>query len=450
MPPSDAAAGCNWPSDLNDCFEHLPAASHWLVALSGGLDSTFLLHCLALKAREQSAELSAVHINHGLQSQADQWAYWCERQCRELGVCLMQEHLSLDDTAPDLEARARRQRYQVFEQHLPTDGVLFMAHHADDQAETVLLRLMRGSGVRGLAGMPATRALGKGTLHRPLLSLRRERIESLARIWKLHWCEDHSNRDTRFDRNYLRHQVMPLLQARWPAAVERINRSAEHAGNADQLLDGLVRQDELSCSRNGRLSLSGLAELPRTRQEALIRYRLRAEDIPPPGERQLSSGLDALLCAQDDRQPEVRWQVDGRILTLRRYCDQLWLVPSSQEPLPETASWSPEQPLSWCGGRLDTEQIRGAGLKAPQERYFSVARRRGGERFCPAPGRPSQSLKKWLQQQQVPPWERDRLPLIFQGETLVAIADRWISPDWRASAGSWGYRLSWHGIGRPL
>ncbi len=443
MPPSDTAADRNWPSDLSDCLERLPDVSHWLVALSGGLDSTFLLHCLALKARQCSAGLSAIHINHGLQPRADQWAHWCEQQCRALGVPLIQEELRLDGTAPDLEARARQRRYQVFAQHLPAGGVLFMAHHADDQAETVLLRLMRGSGVRGLSGMPSTRILGSGILHRPLLPLRRERIEFLARTWGLDWCEDESNLDTRFDRNYLRHEIVPRLEARWPAAVARINRSAEHAGNADRLLDELVQQDEQFCRRGSGLSVKELATLPEARRHALVRHRLRALGSPLPGERQLATGLDALLTASSDRQPELRWQGAHGTLTLRRFRDRLWLVPALEEAQQGSMAWSPDQPLDWFGGVLESTPVTGQGLKCPEQGGFTVALRRGGERFRPGCGRPGRSLKKWLQEQRIPPWERDHMPLIHHGNELVAIADLWCAPHWQAVAGERGFQLLW-------
>ena len=450
MPPSDTVSERNWPDDLNDCLESLPAARHWLVAFSGGLDSTFLLHCLVLKARQHSAGLSAIHINHGLQSPADQWAHWCEQQCRALGVPLIQECLSLDGMAPDLEARARQQRYRLFEQHLPVGGVLFMAHHADDQAETVLLRLMRGSGLRGLSGMPATRTLGSGLLHRPLLALRRERIESLARSWELDWCEDESNRDTRFDRNYLRHEIVPRLEARWPAAVARINRSAEHAGNADRLLDELVQQDEQRCRRGGGLSIAELATLPRARQQALLRHRLRAQNIQPPGERQLATGVDALLNAADDRQPELRWQVARCTFTLRRFRDRLWLVPALEEAPQHGVTWPPGQPLDWTGGVLDCKPVTGGGLKCPEQGAFTVTVRRGGERFRPDAGRPRQSLKKWLQQQWIPPWERACMPLIHHGDELVAIADLWCARHWQAGPGERGFQLQWRSASQML
>lgn len=432
----------HWPDDLCHAFAALPSARsssapRWVVALSGGLDSVFLLHCLAQwvaqlrSAPARSPSLSAIHINHGLQPEAAQWAAFCHAQCQALELPLITHSLSLDPGAADLEATAREARYQVFSDHVNTDDVLLMAHHGDDQAETVMLRLMRGSGVRGLAGMPASRPLGPGQLHRPLLGLSRQRIETLARQWGLRWCEDGSNQNQRFDRNYLRHRVLPGLQQRWPAAAQNLTRSAAHCREADQLLEDLAREDSARLQMADGVTVSGLQQLSEPRQRNLVRYRLRQHGLRPPGEEKLNSGLNALLSAGQDRAPALHWEG----YSLRRYRNGLWLLPDLP-PVDNAAriTWDMQAPLLWAGSPL---VVVAGHDHAP----VTVTFRQGGERLRPAPGQPSRPLKKWLQEQGVAPWVRERLPLIWNGTELIAVAGLW-----QRGAG----QFTWESLARPL
>ncbi|MFO7786993.1 MAG: tRNA lysidine(34) synthetase TilS [Halospina sp.] len=438
---SDQLALENWPPDLTAAFKDLPQSRRWWIALSGGCDSTFLLHCLATLAPSHGVPLHAIHLHHGLSAEADQWQQHCERICTLRGVSLVSEQLALDPDQPDLEARARRARYDCFESLLAPGDLLFMAHHGDDQAETVLLRLLRGSGVRGLAGMPAERPLGKGRLVRPLLGLERRRIEALGRDWALDWCEDGSNQDTRFDRNYLRHEIMPRLESRWPRSGRRMGRSAQHCREAEQLLSELADMDARSTASGQGLSVQALAQLSSPRRHQLLRHLLIRHDCQLPGERRLASGLEALLHAPEDGQPELR----GEGWRVCRFRDQLWLVPDL--PVVSTdadTEWLVNGNLEWFGTQLAVERREGNGLVIESGERLRVQARQGGERFRPGPGQPHRPLRKWLQEQRIPPWERAHLPLVFSGGELVAIADLWLAPEWRAGEGQTGWQPVWH------
>lgn len=438
---SDPREPESWPSDLSAAFQGLPEGRRWWIALSGGCDSTFLLFCLAALAPRHNIPLCAVHVHHDLNTEADQWQSHCERACADLGVALVTRRLALTPEQPDLEARARDARYTCFESLLAPGDLLFMAHHGDDQAETVLLRLLRGSGVRGLAGMPAQRDLGQGRLARPLLGLGRARIEALAREWGLDWCEDGSNRDTRFDRNYLRHEVMPVLEARWPRSGARIARSAGHCRQAERLLGELADSDAHEAASGQGISVSALADLDEARRQQLLRHLLIGHGYQPPGERRLASGVDALLHAPDDARPELR----GEGYRVCRYQDRLWLVPELPEPnAGAVAQWQPTTTLDWFGSSLSAEACVGAGIAAKGDDCFTIRVQVGGERFRPGPNQPHRPLRQWLQEHRVPPWERTRLPLIVHGETLVAVADLWVAPEWRVSEGEAGLRPVWH------
>ena len=325
-----------WPDDLRAIAAQLPepaGAGRCWVALSGGLDSVFLLHLLAACSARQSFPLQAIHVHHGLHDNADDWAEFCHSLCHSLSIPLTVEKLSLSTQSGDLESRARDARYRRFAHCLQPGDTLAMGHHGDDQAETLLLRLLRGSGVRGLAAMPEKRPLGAGTLIRPLLPLSRDRIRTLALDWGLTWQEDPSNQDRAFDRNYLRHEILPRLQERWPGTRAALNRSVRHVSEANHLLDELAEKDLAATGMTQGVTVTGLKTLTAPRQRNLIRYRLAGHGVQPPGEDPLHEGLHALLNAPADGSPELSWG-EYRV---RRFNDQLWLLtPTESTPWPTT------------------------------------------------------------------------------------------------------------------
>ncbi|MGM0572056.1 MAG: tRNA lysidine(34) synthetase TilS, partial [Pseudomonadota bacterium] len=227
----NSGSGSDWPEALCAPVRNLPPHSRIRIALSGGMDSVLLLH-VAASLYAGTDRLSAVHVNHQLQPNADQTERFCQQVCGELGVPLdirrvvVRSRQGAGKDTGGIEEAARHARYQVFEDILVPDELLLMAHHGDDQAETVLFRLLRGTGVAGLGGMPGSRPLGEGLLYRPLLAFSRGELQAWATEKGIDWVEDPSNTDERFDRNFLRQTIMPLLKARWPSLISRIGHSA--------------------------------------------------------------------------------------------------------------------------------------------------------------------------------------------------------------------------------
>lgn len=417
------------------------AARPLWVAFSGGRDSHVLLH-LAVAA---GLSPRAVHVDHGLHPQSAAWAQHCQEVCRGLGVALTIRRITAPaDSGQGPEAAARAARYQVFTDLLRADELLLTAHHRDDQAETVLLRILRGTGLRGIAGMPSERRLGRGRLFRPLLAVSRGQIADYAGRFGLAWVDDPSNAESDADRNFLRNRILPELQSRWPAASEMLTRLADQAGEDAELLDELAELDLEQTSDAAGLSVPALARLPRPRQRNALRRWLRNNDRRPPSAARLEAGLDALLTAAADREPVLRWD-DGII---RRYRDALHLLSSRTAAPPQTAfAWDLHGVLTIPGiGRLTvTETRQGERLRADLQGRsdVTVQLRQGGERIQPSGSRHRRPLKTLFQEAGVPPWERRRTPLIYAGEALVCVGERWIAAEYAARGDEPGLRVRW-------
>ncbi|EKT4483893.1 tRNA lysidine(34) synthetase TilS [Pseudomonas putida] len=395
-------------------------APTWYIAFSGGLDSTVLLHLLANHARNHaSPPLRAIHIHHGLQAAADAWPAHCQAICENLGVELQVIHVQVSPGA-SLEQAARDARYAAFEQALGPGDILFTGQHRDDQAETLLFRLLRGAGLRGLAAMPAQRALGQGSLIRPLLGCSRQQLRDYARVNGLAWIEDPSNSDTQFARNYLRSEVFPHMQQRWPQAGQNFARAAEHLGEALGLLDELAQSD-LAAAQEGApvawsglqsLDLAALVTLSPARQRNAMQYWLSRRTRLP--DTRHWAGWADLRDAAPDAQPVWRL-ADGELV---RGQGRIWWLSGDwlQQPVGEIAWQNSAAALVLPGNgrvRLDVAEPL-AGLR--------IAYRQGGERL-EVPGRGQRDLKRLLNEQQVPYFLRPRLPLLYQGERLLAVAN---------------------------
>jgi len=426
----------------------------YCVAYSGGLDSTVLLVAMSrLADRFPSGALRAVHVHHGLHADADTWTERCLARCRMLAVPLTVLRVDAQPGRGESpEAKAREARYTALRAQLAPGEVLLTAHHADDQLETVLIQLMRGSGVAGLAAMPAEARFGTGWHQRPLLAFPRATLEGWARGQGLDdWVEDPSNADARLARNHLRREVLPAIRAHWPAASAAAGRAARHCAEAAGLMDDLAALDAGSCADGEALSVTAMRALSHARCRNLVRWQVRRLGLPTPDERRLATLLEQLFGAARDAQPEVRWP--GAVAL--RFADRLWLIAEDmlRDPSGPVCWPDPREPLQLGAGlgTLSLEPTTGGGLRPEALRAapWRVVSRRGGERLR-LPGRAgSRALKKLLHDAGVPPWLRTRIPLVEIGDSLAAVAGLWIDEAWWSPRGSEAWRLSWEGCKLP-
>ncbi len=435
------------PAILNSLLTAHPNIRRLIVGFSGGLDSHVLLHLLAMhRASWPERTLAAVYVDHGLQVSSAAWGEHCAGVCLELGVLF--RRLKIDACpAPgeSPEAAARRARYAALAAELRPDAALLTAHHRDDQAETLLLQLLRGAGPHGLAAMPTVSRLGQGWLLRPVLDVDRAELLAYAQAHRLHWIEDASNEDTRFDRNYLRHRILPLLRERWPAVSRNLARSAQWCAETAAWLDAEADADRtcVVTHRSDALNIPTLRQLSEIRQRNLLRHWLRQLGLPTPDRRQLRHILHDALTAGRDRQPCIRWP-GGEV---RRYRASLYAMPPlAPHDARQTFVWRPDPngypPLELPGlGLLRLQRMIGVGLREPAlaDAAMIVRFRRGGERFRPVGRYHSQELKKLLQEAGIPSWERDRLPLLYRDQTLLAAVGLGIAADHAAGPGETGF-----------
>ena len=404
-------------------------ASRYVVAYSGGLDSSVLLKLLADTA---GVPVKAVHVDHRLHPESGDWARFCRSAAAALDVEFALLLIEPDPASGQgLEAAARALRYRALEAELEPGDWLLSAHHLDDQAETLLLNLMRGSGPDGLAAMPGWRPFGRNWLLRPFLDVPRSALERSARERSLCWIEDPGNAGFEQDRNYLRHRVLPVIRQRWPDALTRLERSVRRAAEARGLLQELARADLDTLGEAERIALAGLRALSGARQRNVIRAAVRELRLPPPPASVLAAIQNDLLAARPDAQPVVAWPG----AQARRFADALHLM-SPLRPAPKDDiridAGTAELPAGL--GRIRLCEAAAQGLNpALAARGLSVRWRHGGERIrCCGHSR---RLKKLLNEMRVLPWMRDRVPLVYAGGQLVAVADWFLADEARASPG---------------
>lgn len=401
---------------IDDALAQTPPGRCVWVALSGGLDSTLLLTLAAAAARRHPRPLRAIHVHHGLQAAADAFAAHCQALCRRLGVPLTIEYVSVDPSGGQgLEGAAREARYAAFARRVGAGETLWLAQHRDDQAETFLLAALRGSGVRGLAGMPAGRDWQRRRLQRPLLSISRAALEDEAARRDLAWTEDPSNAECDQDRNYLRHAILPRLGERWPHVAGSLARSAAFCAEADGLLAELAELDLEGLGGDpGRLPREGLFRLSVPRRRLLVRHCCGRLGLALPPARRLESLL-AQLDSREDAETRVAWPGgEARVWRGHLYL----LAPLPALPPAWQLAWDGRSPLATPYGSC---RVALAG-PADGEGNLRAMARRGGERLRLA-GRGRRDLKRLLQELGVPPWVRGRLVVIRAGEMPVAVLD---------------------------
>lgn len=426
----------------------LPVPNRYVVALSGGCDSVVLLHALQqVLPQLVCQELAVVHIDHGLQAASADWATQCRQICDQYALPLTIIELKLAiPNGESLEAIARHARYDAFQQFLQDKDMLLLAHHQNDQAETLLLQVLRGSGVSGLACMPVITQSGNTWFARPLLNYRRDDIEAYAHQHQLVWITDPSNQDTRFDRNFLRHNIVPTLAKRWPAAVETLSRVAQHQADAKYLLTDLAELDWQACqvAQEQQISVNQLKQLSVPRVRNVLRYWLKEIcQVAIPDTVHLQRIVDEVLPAASDAEPQVSW-ADVR---LRRYRDVLYLDSTRHDFTDWQTDWDLHTPLQLPNGQtLSTRTVKDGGLLlGTSDSPVMVKYRQGGER-CRLPGRVHHhELKKLFQSWGVPPWQRARIPLIYIGSDLAQIVGYSICEPFVAKSGQRGIEVYVHG-----
>ena len=410
---------------------YLPAVTSpsaiWWIGFSGGLDSTVLLHALA--QLPLPVQLRALHINHQISPNADTWQTQCADFCAQHAVPFHAEKVRVENTGKGIEDAARAVRYSVFEKNLAPGDYLLTAHHANDQAETLLLRLMRGTGPRGLAAMASVRTLGAGLLARPLLHFTRAELEAYAQVHQLGWVDDESNLDDDYDRNFLRNQVMPLLHSRWPEFKRKWQQTAELCAQQEAVMEELAREDLVRAAplaeRVGQsIELNALLGLSPARKQNVLRYWLRLINHTTPEQLHWQQIEQQIFGGRDDAQTRVSW---GNV-ALHTYRQRLYALPLQL----------PELELQFDLRASDVNPRLKTDLPDLHIRY-----RTGSERCKPVGRAHSQTLKKLLQEHALEPWLRDKVPLVFSGDDLVAVGDLWVCADFVAAEDKTGYTLIW-------
>lgn len=407
------------------------------VAYSGGLDSHVLLHLVAqLPTLRPDISLRAIHINHGLQAESGGWAEHAQSICAELEVPLTVVNVDVDAKHADgPEAAARLARYAAFAEHLISGEHMLLAQHCDDQAETFLLQALRGSGPDGLASIPKKRTFAQGFMSRPLLNCSREQLEGYAEAQGLQYIHDGSNDDTRFDRNYLRHEIMPRLKQRWPAATRTLARSANRSSAASQTLLGLAQEDLKQVRLRGvpELSVSEIKSLSRERAYNVLRLWVRQSGLRMPRLQDLAEVHKQLVMSRADSQGIV----NVRDYEFRRHKDRLYLLPPQPEPEAFHYDWeAPFLPLfiPEIDQTLTREDCERQGIRLPTHGAMTVRSRVGSELIKLGEPAFHKAVKKLLQEASVPPWQRDITPLIYIEGRLAAVWEIAVAVDFRQGA----------------
>lgn len=425
---------------------HVKPNDHLIVALSGGIDSVVLLDALVNYSKPMRFSLSAVHVNHGISENASYWSEFCSQLCSTINVPISFTQLNVKGAlGQSLEAAARDARYQVFN-HLTADYVV-LAQHKDDQAETLFLQLLRGAGVKGLAAMPVIRKQVSDTapqILRPLLQVSRREIENYANQNQLSWVEDESNENTRFNRNFLRHEIFPQLKKRYPSYKTTFSRTSRHLAEASGLLDELATLDKNNCSQADKLQIDRLAQLSLPRAKNLLRFIFSQQGVTLPSTVKLENLLHQLLSSRSDNKLKI--PLDN--LEIRCYQGAINIIPKKiafHEKLLVTWRGEEQLALKQLNGFINFEHTKDTGINLQKlsQHPVTIRLRHGGEHFQPHSKRPRRSLKNMLYEAAIPPWERSTLPLLFSGKQLVWVPGIGIDCEFQVIPGEFGLNPTW-------
>ena len=429
-------------NSFNDFFKLSKKPVDVSVALSGGIDSLVILHALSELKLKLKLKLSAIHINHDLSKDADDWLAFCHKECKKLGVPFVSEKVNIKpNLSMGIEAAARKSRYQSLEIH--RKGILVLGHHQNDQAETLLLQLFRGSGLNGLAAMPSFDK--ERNIWRPLLKINRTVIKSYAEENNLNFIEDESNSNSKFDRNFLRNEILPLIQTRYPNIINTISRSSENIAEGLNLHKAIAKEDAnlYFTGNKERLSLSMLKVLEKERVINLIRWWLDVNKQLMPSKKIINELYNQIKVVKKDSQINIHISSE---MSVRAYNDFLWLVKITKEKNSYDLIWKGEEIFQLPGSsKLLFKPTLGKGISLEKvgSSILRIQNRKGGERFKPKRDQPTRTLKYLLQKMNMPPWERAILPIIYSEDTLVAVPNYGIHHEFVADEDKIGLTIEW-------
>lgn len=423
------------------CRQH--GQQHCWIGFSGGLDSRVLLDLCYQLSLETSFVFHVVHVHHGLSPHADAWAQQCEQICRQYKFDFHLSYLNLNNvTGASIEESARMGRYQIFSDLIQKDDLLLTAHHLDDQAETMMLQLLRGAGPKGLASMPLIKRFFSGKHGRPLLSFPRQDLLQYAITNQLEWIEDESNENRALTRNFIRHEIMPALKSRWPRVEQAIARSAAHCAESQMLLEESAREKLLMMqgSKPGTLSAARLATCSDAWQRLLLRAWIEEQGFVLPDTDKMIAIQKSVLASAWDRMPCVRW---GDV-EVRRHRDDVYVLDAiNSGPIEGEWHWDMSSflPLPVIGA-LSVIPVTGRGLRADVGAV--VVRFRPPGATVEVSGRGRLSLKNLFQEWRVPVWERGLVPLIFRGDKLIQAVGYFLDSAYAAGKGERGIEIVSH------
>ena len=421
----------------------------FVVALSGGADSTALLSAAAAEPRFRGLPLRAVHVDHGLQAAAAEFRAVCSRLCSHLGVPLELIEVEVRSAAGlSIEAAARDARYAALAAEIRPGECLLTAHQREDQAETFLLQALRGAGAKGLAAMPTSRCLGAGWHVRPLLDVPRSELREFVELrFGDHIGQfrstDPMNADLRFDRVYLRQMIWPAIEKRWPGAAIALSRTARHMAEAQETLELAAAHDVARLRDGDALSVQGLRALSHPERINAVRLWLSEAGVEAPSTARLGEALRQVFEAHEDHQPAIVWGDKA----LRRYRQRLFLTeavpPRIEQAIRWTAALGSTVALGADLGSLQWKEQRGGIAPEKLPVAVTVRRREGGETLKPAVYAKTQTVQHLCQSLGVLPWMRDALPCVFAGDELIAVGDLWADARWCVAVDAPGLGIAW-------
>ena len=415
----------------------------FLLAFSGGVDSVVLLDLLVNVLKESDA-LRIIHINHNLNKHSNDWAQFSSEICEKYDLPLICESVEPKRHGKGLEADARELRYQSFRDVIQDDEYLLTGHHQDDQMETLLYRIFRGTGIDGLMAIRREIKFGKGFLYRPMLNISREKIEEYAQLKNLKWIYDSSNDDSSYDRNFLRKDIIPLIKKRWPSVENKVSRLSVIAEQNQLLLNELALEDVGQLKNYNHLDIETLSEKSYPRIINIFRFMIKKNNMSVPSMQVLNEGIKTLMHSKS-KSPSMTWNDN----TIRRYKHRLYFLNSalnSPNDLSNEMSWDIKKTIN-LGKNLGSIQARflnGEGIslnRCPSN--LAIKYRKGGEEIKPSGHKITKSLKNLFQENNVLPWVRDKIPLIYVDQELISVGDLWFNQDFKASANEDGFLITW-------